>query len=295
MPQPSLTAEDLIAWNDRTSQEWRKLLTEHPEVLALPCDIAGADAVNKLLRHIVAVELRYAQQLSGQPLTEHADVPSDSAESLYATHDRATAIFRDLLSKPIDWDERRKWERYWLVDPLDGTREFVKRNGEFTVNIALIENNAPVLGVVLLPVTGALYYGVVGEGAFLESAPGALPQPIATRAAGAVPVVAGSRSHSNERQAAMLGNLGDHRLVSVGSSIKFCMVARGEADLYLRLGATSEWDTAAAQCVVEQAGGAVTDLHGQPFRYNTKASLINPEFLAAGDPSVDWLARLQAS
>ena len=198
-------------------------------------------------------------------------------------------------SKTIDWDERRKWERYWLVDPLDGTREFVKRNGEFTVNIALIENNAPVLGVVLLPVTGALYYGVVGEGAFLESAPGALPQPIATRAAGAVPVVAGSRSHSNERQAAMLGNLGDHRLVSVGSSIKFCMVARGEADLYLRLGATSEWDTAAAQCVVEQAGGAVTDLHGHPFRYNTKASLINPEFLAVGDPSVDWLARLQAS
>ncbi|HJU26675.1 MAG TPA: 3'(2'),5'-bisphosphate nucleotidase CysQ [Rhodanobacteraceae bacterium] len=198
-------------------------------------------------------------------------------------------------SKTIDWDERRKWERYWLVDPLDGTREFVKRNGEFTVNIALIENNAPVLGVVLLPVTGALYYGVVGEGAFLESAPGALPQPIATRAAGAVPVVAGSRSHSNERQAAMLGNLGNHRLVSVGSSIKFCMVARGEADLYLRLGATSEWDTAAAQCVVEQAGGAVTDLHGQPFRYNTKASLINPEFLAVGDPSVDWLSRLQAS
>jgi len=105
MPQPSLTAEDLIAWNDRTSREWQKLLTEHPEVLALPCDIAGADAVNKLLRHIVAVELRYAQQLSRQPLTEHADIPCDSAESLYATHDRATAIFRDLLTQPIDWDE----------------------------------------------------------------------------------------------------------------------------------------------------------------------------------------------
>jgi 3'(2'), 5'-bisphosphate nucleotidase len=198
-------------------------------------------------------------------------------------------------SATIDWDVRRGWDRYWLVDPLDGTREFVKRNGEFTVNIALIENHVPVLGVVLLPVTGELYYGVAGGGAFLEPGPGALPRPIATRAAAAVPVVAGSRSHSNERQVAMLGNLGDHRLVSVGSSIKFCMVARGDADLYLRLGATSEWDTAAAQCVVEQAGGAVVDLHGEPFRYNTRESLLNPEFLALGDPSVDWLARLQAS
>ncbi|MGH8235021.1 MAG: 3'(2'),5'-bisphosphate nucleotidase CysQ [Rhodanobacteraceae bacterium] len=195
-------------------------------------------------------------------------------------------------SKDVDWSIRRGWERYWLVDPLDGTREFVKRNGEFTVNIALIENHAPVLGVVLLPVTGELYYGVAGEGAFLESVRGALPKPVATRAVATIPVVAGSRSHGNERQTAMLAKLGDYRLVSVGSSIKFCMVARGDADLYLRLGPTSEWDTAAAQCVVEQAGGAVVDLQGDPFRYNTKESLLNPEFLALGDPSADWLARL---
>jgi len=195
-------------------------------------------------------------------------------------------------SKHIDWNTRRAWDRYWLVDPLDGTREFVKRNGEFTVNIALIENHAPVLGVVLLPVTGALYYGVAGDGAFLENAPGAMPQPIATRAAATVPVVAGSRSHGNERQTAMLANLGEHTLMSVGSSIKFCMVARGDADLYLRLGLTSEWDTAAAQCVLEQAGGAVVDLQGEALRYNTKESLLNPEFLALGDGSVDWLARL---
>src|SRR6185437_1287334 len=195
-------------------------------------------------------------------------------------------------SKHIDWNTRRAWDRYWLVDPLDGTREFVKRNGEFTVNIALIENHAPVLGVVLLPVTGALYYGVAGGGAFLENAPGALPQPIATRAAAIVPVVAGSRSHGSDRQAAILANLGEHALVSVGSSIKFCMVARGDADLYLRLGLTSEWDTAAAQCVLEQAGGAVLDLQGNTLCYNTRESLLNPEFLAIGDSSVDWLARL---
>ncbi|MBS0380869.1 MAG: 3'(2'),5'-bisphosphate nucleotidase CysQ [Proteobacteria bacterium] len=196
-------------------------------------------------------------------------------------------------SKSIAWATRRAWDRYWLVDPLDGTREFVKRNGEFTVNIALIENHVPVLGVVQLPVTGELYYGVAGEGAFLESSPGALPKPIATRAAQAVPVVAGSRSHGSDRQAEVLGRLGDYRLLPVGSSIKFCMVARGDADLYLRLGPTSEWDTAAAQCVVEQAGGKVVDLQGAPLRYNTKDSLLNPEFLAIGDTSVDWLARLR--
>ncbi|MGH8182709.1 MAG: 3'(2'),5'-bisphosphate nucleotidase CysQ [Rhodanobacteraceae bacterium] len=195
-------------------------------------------------------------------------------------------------SKGIDWQVRREWDRYWLVDPLDGTREFVKRNGEFTVNIALIEDHAPVLGVVLIPVTGELYCGVAGEGAFLEMAPGALPQPVTTRAAASIPVVAGSRSHGNERQTTMLAGLGEHTLVSVGSSIKFCMVARGDADLYLRLGPTSEWDTAAAQCVLEQAGGAVEDLRGASLRYNTKESLLNPEFLALGDASVDWLARL---
>lgn len=195
-------------------------------------------------------------------------------------------------SSSIDWSERRDWERYWLVDPLDGTREFVKRNGEFTVNIALIEHHAPVLGVVLVPVSGELYYGIAGEGAFLESAPGGLPRPIETRAAAEVVRVAGSRSHGSERQAALLAHLGEHTLVPVGSSIKFCMVARGDADLYLRLGPTSEWDTAAAQCVVEQAGGAVVDLAGAPLRYNTGESLLNPEFLTLGDVSVDWLARL---
>src|SRR6185437_4174745 len=176
-------------------------------------------------------------------------------------------------SKGVYWTVRQAWERYWLVDPLDGTCEFVKRSGEVTV-------------------TGELYYGVAGEGAFLETAPGAMPQPIATRSAASIHIVAGSRPHGNARQVAMLENLGYHRLVSVGSSIKFCMVARGDADLYLRLGPTSEWDTAAAQCVLEQAGGAVVDLQGEPLRYNTKDSLLNPEFLALGDPSVDWLAKL---
>ncbi|MGH8211982.1 MAG: 3'(2'),5'-bisphosphate nucleotidase CysQ [Rhodanobacteraceae bacterium] len=197
-------------------------------------------------------------------------------------------------SAGIPWDERRGWNRYWLVDPLDGTREFIKRNGEFTVNIALVEEHSPVLGVVLAPVTGDLYFGVRDEGAFLERAPGAMPQPIETRAASGMPVVAGSRSHAQERTGAMLANLGEHRMVSMGSSLKFCLVARGEADLYLRLGPTSEWDTGAAQCVLAEAGGAVLDMRGEPLRYNTKESLLNPEFVAVGDPSVDWLKRMGA-
>ena len=150
------------------------------------------------------------------------------------------------------------------------------------------------LGVVLTPVTGELHFGVAGEGAFLEGAPGAMPRPIETRKAAGVPVVAGSRSHAQERTGAMLANLGEHKMVSMGSSLKFCLIARGEADLYLRLGPTSEWDTAAAQCVLAEAGGVVLDIEGNPLRYNTKESLLNPEFVAFGDPAVNWLKRLGA-
>ncbi len=195
-------------------------------------------------------------------------------------------------SVDIDWSIRKSWPRHWLVDPLDGTREFVKRNGEFTVNIALIEDHAPVLGMVLAPVSGELYFASSDTGAFVERTPGAMPRPIETRAAAKPPVIAGSRSHGNERQAAMLTRLGEHQLISLGSSLKFCLIARGGADVYLRLGLTSEWDTAAAQCVLEQAGGAVLDLQGAPLRYNAQESLLNPEFIAIGDPSVDWLTRL---
>jgi 3'(2'), 5'-bisphosphate nucleotidase len=192
------------------------------------------------------------------------------------------------------WDVRRAWSRYWLVDPLDGTREFVKRNGEFTVNIALIENHRPVLGVVLAPVTGDLYAAANGLGAYREPVEGAAPVPIHTRRRAQPLTIAGSRSHGSERQARMLEGIGAHEVVPLGSSLKFCVIARGDADLYLRLGPTSEWDTAAAQCVLEEAGGAVLDLQGQPFRYNTRDSLLNPEFIACGDTSFDWAGQLSA-
>ncbi|WP_266169759.1 3'(2'),5'-bisphosphate nucleotidase CysQ [Dyella subtropica] len=199
-------------------------------------------------------------------------------------------------SRVAPWAQRREWSRYWLVDPLDGTREFIKRNGEFSVNIALIDRHEPVLGVVLAPVTGDLYAAERGAGAWLQAGASAVWARIATRPLANPPVVAGSRSHGSYGAALLQELLGDGYLESpLGSSLKFCLLARGDADIYLRRGATSEWDTAAAQCVLEAAGGAVLDLAGRPLRYNRHDSLINPEFLAVGDMDIDWAARLQAA
>jgi len=191
-------------------------------------------------------------------------------------------------SAKIPYAERSSWKTYWLIDPLDGTKEFIKRNGEFTVNIALIDNGVPVLGVVHVPVTGVTYAGCVGQGAIKE-VPGEGEQPIRVRKLGDGPVaVVGSRSHQGDSLKAFLAKLGDHEIVSMGSSLKICLVAEGAADVYPRLGLTSEWDTAAAHCVVEQAGGSLTDLEMQPLRYNTKDSLLNPFFFVFGDEGRNW-------
>lgn len=197
-------------------------------------------------------------------------------------------------ARTLSWSERREWSRYWLVDPLDGTREFVKRNGEFTVNIALIDNHRSVLGVVFAPVSGEMYVAERGEGAWMQAVAGNEWERISTRSLGPSPTVAGSRSHGGAQSALLAQLIGDdYQLQPLGSSLKFCLIARAAADVYLRLGPTSEWDTAAAQCVLDEAGGAVLDLSGQPFRYNRGESLLNPEFLAVGDCTVDWASRLQ--
>ena len=199
-------------------------------------------------------------------------------------------------ARTAPWTQRRECRRYWLVDPLDGTREFIKRNGEFTVNIALIEDHEPVLGVVLAPVTGELYAAARGQGAWMQPHPDGPWRRIGTRSLGAPVTVAGSRSHGGSGVALLQQLVGeDYQSMPLGSSLKFCLVARGDADVYLRRGATSEWDTAAAQSVLEEAGGAVLDLAGEPLRYNRRDSLINPEFIAVGDAAVDWKARLQAA
>jgi 3'(2'), 5'-bisphosphate nucleotidase len=193
------------------------------------------------------------------------------------------------------WDERRCWARYWLVDPLDGTREFVKRNGEFTVNIALIHGHEPVLGVVYAPALDEMYWAWRGGHAYVAAKEQSGKVDLRTRRRAEPLMIAGSRSHADPRLTAALAVLGPHELKPLGSSLKFCRAARAEVDLYIRYGPTSEWDTAAGQCVLEQAGGGVTDLAGARLRYNTKESLLNPDFLAFGDMAVDWSGLLRGA
>ncbi|MBU2677364.1 MAG: 3'(2'),5'-bisphosphate nucleotidase CysQ [Gammaproteobacteria bacterium] len=194
-----------------------------------------------------------------------------------------------------NFEERRHWDRYWLIDPLDGTKEFVNRNGEFTVNIALIEKHRPVLGVVHVPVQNKTYTGCDSVGAELRDGESP-PQPIRVAAVSAAPVrVVGSRSHRGASLDAYLAELGPYDMVPMGSSLKFCVVAEGRADLYPRLGLTSEWDTAAAQAVVEQAGGRVVTLDGNPMTYNAKSDILNPHFFVIGAADRDWLALLPDS
>lgn len=190
----------------------------------------------------------------------------------------------------IEFAIRGQWQRYWLVDPLDGTKEFIKRNGEFTVNIALIDAGKPVLGVVVAPALDLEYSGSASTGAFRRAARGAR-EPIRVARPAADPLrVVGSRSHAGDALAGYLDALGPHVLKPMGSSLKICLVAEGAADVYPRLGPTSEWDTAAAQAVLESAGGSMIDLLGRPLVYNSKEDLLNPHFLAIGDDKRDWLA-----
>jgi 3'(2'), 5'-bisphosphate nucleotidase len=190
-----------------------------------------------------------------------------------------------------DFATRQSWKRYFLVDPLDGTKEFLKRNGEFTVNIALIENHRPVCAVVHAPaLEGQSWVARVGEGAWhiqngqrrsIHTAP--LPQRWR---------ILVSRSHRSPEVEQFLAKCPAHDPIAAGSSLKFCRIASGEADVYPRLGPTSEWDTGAGQCVLEAAGGVVLRTDGSPLPYNTKDDILNPWFIAASTAEYDWTAML---
>ncbi|MGI1679630.1 MAG: 3'(2'),5'-bisphosphate nucleotidase CysQ [Cellvibrionaceae bacterium] len=195
------------------------------------------------------------------------------------------------------YKERSLWKTYWLIDPLDGTKEFVNRNDEFTVNIALIQQGVAILGLVHVPVTGVTYVGSQPFGAYKYSNTGHREK-ISVRTIGSqiennypIEIVA-SRRHGFEQVEKMIKCLRNKYTEvttrSIGSSLKFCLIAEGEADLYPRFGPTSEWDTAAAQAVVEAAGGCVVDTSFSPLRYNEKGDILNPSFLVIGDVSHDW-------
>jgi len=181
----------------------------------------------------------------------------------------------------IPYKIRSKWTQYWLVDPLDGTKEFIKKNGEFTVNIALIDNNSPIFGVIHLPVTNETYWGSQVNGSFYSTENNdAEPISVSDNHQNPIRLVA-SRSHPSEILAFLLEKIVDYEIIEVGSSIKFCHIASGQADCYPRFGPTSEWDTAAGEAIVRFAGGHVVTANGDSMNYNLKEDYLNPNFIVS--------------
>ncbi|WP_431023358.1 3'(2'),5'-bisphosphate nucleotidase CysQ [Halomonas sp. H5] len=232
------------------------------------------------------------------PLTE-ADMASHHALVALLEAEAPGVPILSEESGEIPYGTRQAWQRYWLIDPLDGTKEFIKKNGEFTLNVALIEQGVPVFGIVHAPVLDTTWVGQSGKGAWKQEGDGP-SHPIATRQ---LPdparhpwAVVGSRSHGSAEFEAFCAELPNNERVSMGSSLKLCLVAEGKADLYPRLAPTSEWDTAAAQAVVTAAGGEVLNAHTlEPLRCNQQDSVLNPFFIACGQRDDRWEMALRTS
>lgn len=263
---------------------YQELLSEIKNI-----SIAAGEAILEVYQR--EEDLDISTKDNDSPLTE-ADLNAHKVivEALYELTPGLPVLSEE--SRAVPWKERQYWDTYWLVDPLDGTKEFISRNGEFTVNIALIDNGRPIMGVVYVPVLGILYYGSP-DGAYKEEGGNSEAIQVAKidEQQHTVAVVA-SRSHKGdeledwlERAAVRFPQL---ELVSMGSSLKICLVAEGRADIYPRLALTSEWDTAAAQAILEAAGGILTDTHFNIYRYNQKEDILNPYFFAIGDRTFDW-------
>lgn len=254
----------------------------------LPAVIALAKRAG---REIIEVS---AQTIDVQTKSDHTPVTNADLAASQLIIEGLQAITADLPvlseeSPDLPFSERQSWQRYWLVDPLDGTREFIDNNGEYSINIALIDRHEVILGVIYAPVQGVLYYACKGQGAWKidhVNAPRAIH--VCARARQPLIVTCGNNCHLDPRYEHFIHKLGEVQFFAMGSSLKSCLVADGSADLYARLGPTSEWDTAAAQCIVEEAGGQLTDTSLKPLRYNTRDSLLNPDFLVFGDVTRNW-------
>ncbi|MBB5211553.1 3'(2'),5'-bisphosphate nucleotidase CysQ [Microbulbifer hydrolyticus] len=269
----------------------------------------------ELLDQVIAISVRAGEAIlevynaSGEiEVDTKSDDSPVTAADLAAHKILAPALEKLVPGVPVlseegempSYDQRGKWARYWIIDPLDGTKEFIRRNGEFTVNVALIENGEPVLGVVHVPVLDITYAGAKSLGAIKRDTTGELPisvRAMRPRLDAKQPIeVVASRSHGAGAVDTLLarieGSLGETGLKNMGSSLKLCLVAEGAADLYPRLAPTCEWDTAAAQAVVEAAGGIVVDDQFELLRYNQKEALLNPFFYVIGDRSFDWKSLL---
>jgi 3'(2'), 5'-bisphosphate nucleotidase len=241
---------------------------------------AASSAIMRIYESAFAIE----HKDDNSPLTQ-ADLQSQHiiVEALGRITPDVPVLSEESATAP--WSERRHWRELWVVDPLDGTREFIKRNGEFTINIALVREHEPELGIVAAPAKGLFYWGAREVGAFAEHAGEERRQIYVSRAASPLRVV-GSRSHGSPQTEGYLNRLGPYVLHGIGSSLKFCLLAEGKADLYPRFGPTSEWDTAAGQAILEAAGGQVTRFDGHRLRYNCRESILNGDFVAFADPEI---------
>lgn len=259
------------------------------------------DGVESMSRQAGLAILEIYSQADGEVTYKDDKSPLTAAD--LASHEVLVQALEELAPEipvlseegaSMAFEERRGWTRFWLVDPLDGTKEFIKRNGEFTVNVALVEHGVPILGVVHCPTLERTYLGARGEGAWLREGDG---ERRAIRASGSGAeelVIVASRSHAGPELQAFLAELPRHRLTSMGSSLKLCLVAGGDADFYPRLAPTMEWDTGAAHAVVLEAGGRVVDREGQDLCYN-KENLLNPHFMVLGERPVPWESALAAT
>lgn len=228
----------------------------------------------------------------------------DDASPVTSADFKANEIIMDILQKqtpeiPIMSEEaengvladRQHWKRYWLIDPIDGTQEFIARSGDFAVNIALIEDNQPKIGVIYWPPGETLYYASKGNGAY-KSCPNEHKQIHVRKLEDpkeGVVMIAISRRQSREKVMSRMSDQRHYQTVPLGScSLKSCFIAEGKADVFLRIGVTGEWDTGASQCIVEEAGGNILSAHFAPLTYNQRNTTVNPDFVVMGDRRVQW-------
>ncbi len=264
----------------------------HP---AAPTPQAVLDELKKIARSAgeTILELYKASDMEimekpDKSLVTEADLlANDQIVSTLLEFDSSLPIITE-ESHTLPYTERSEWDRFWLIDPLDGTREFINQTGDFSVNIALIEQNTPIIGVIYFPATETLYYAARNQGAFKCQAEGKA-QRIKTRTADPGNLVlALSRRRSGPMLAKFLDKVGSHHAMVHGGCLKSCLVAEGVADAFPCFGPTYEWDTAAAQILLSEAGGALLDFSFSPLKYNFEDSLINPSFIAVGDPNYRW-------
>ncbi|MET1256720.1 3'(2'),5'-bisphosphate nucleotidase CysQ [Aliikangiella maris] len=269
--------------------------TELQQSILAEIIIAAKNAGQAILRIYNNEELNIQTKSDDSPLTQ-ADLAAHRTIINHLTEKYSEIPCLSEESQNITFIDRKDWESCFIIDPLDGTKEFIARNDDFTVNIALVHQGKPIIGVIYVPVFDTLYYAATELGAFKQQAKEE-PVSIAVRR---LPqkdgqnyfTVVASRRHGVEKVASLCQNFANFELTSRGSSLKMCLVAEGSADLYPRLAPTSEWDTAAAQVIVEQAGGQLVTLDYQPLVYNQKESLLNPHFLVLGDAQFDWQQHL---